>query len=79
MATALQLHPHILEKIKKENNHFEGLKHAIKAWLSGKSSLPPTWATLLKTLRSIEIEDLADEICKKLFSEAQVRFSCVLT
>ena len=71
IATALRLYPDVLKEIEKENNQSKGLKHAFEAWLSGKSSLPPTWGTLLNMLRSIKMEDLADDIYKNFFSEAQ--------
>jgi len=38
------------------------LSDVFDRWLSGKSSLPPTWQVLLVILRDIKLEELAQEI-----------------
>ena len=48
IASALQFHESILDSLRVENNPVEGSKAALKAWLSGKSPLSPTWQALLE-------------------------------
>ena len=40
----------------------EGSKTMMEAWLLGESPLSPTWQVLLKTLRAVDKEELAQEI-----------------
>ena len=50
MASALCFDESTLHCLRRENNPVEGVKFMFKAWLSGKSFLPPTWQVLLDKL-----------------------------
>ena len=62
MATALKFDCSTFNNLIMENNPVEGSKVVFKAWLSGKSALPPTWKMLLKKLHAIQMAGLAQEI-----------------
>ena len=62
MAAALHLNRSTLTSLGAENNPVEGSKAMFKAWLSGKSSMPPTWKMLLEKLDNIQMGELAQEI-----------------
>lgn len=62
MATALKFDCSTFNNLITENNPVEGSKVVFKAWLSGKSALPPTWKMLLKKLHAIQMAGLAQEI-----------------
>ena len=62
MAEALKFDHSTFNKLKMENNPGEGSKVVLKAWLSGKSALSPTWKVLLENLRTIQMGGLAQEI-----------------
>ena len=50
----------------RENNPIERAISMFRTWLSGKSSLPPTWQVLLEKLQAIGMGELAQEIEKFL-------------
>ena len=62
MALGLNFPLSIFDNLRKENNPVEGSRAMMKAWVSGKSSLPPTWKELLEKLRFIDMRELAQEI-----------------
>ena len=61
MASTLDFNESALNSFRQENNPVEGSKDMMKAWLSGKSSLPSTWQVLLEKLQAVERE-LTQEI-----------------
>ena len=61
MASTLDIDEHTLGNLKIENNPVERSKGMMKAWLSGKSSLPSTWQVLLEKLQAVDRE-LTQEI-----------------
>ena len=61
MGSTLDIDERTLGNLKIENNPVEGSKDMMKAWLSGKSSLPSTWQVLLEKLQAVERE-LTQEI-----------------
>ena len=67
MASTLLFDESTLNNLGIENNPVEGSKDMMKAWLSGKSSLPSTWQVLLEKLQAVERE-LAQEM-KHFFEE----------
>lgn len=62
MASGLHFHESCLDSLRTENNPVEGSKMMMKAWLSGESSLPPTWQKLLEMFQSIGIGEIAQKI-----------------
>ena len=62
MAAALKFDHSTFSNLRMENNPVEGSKVVFKAWLSGKSALPPTWKMLLEKLHAIQMGRLAQEI-----------------
>ena len=62
MATTLHLNHSTFNYLKSENNPVERSKSLFKAWLSGKSSVAPTWKRLLEKLDNIQMGELAQEI-----------------
>ena len=62
MAAALHLDHSTLNGLRAENNPVEGTKTMFKAWLSGESSMPPTWKILLKKLDNMQMGELGQEI-----------------
>ena len=62
MATALHFDESILDTLSQENNPVERTKDMMKAWLSGETSLPPTWQVLLETLQAIDMKEVSQEI-----------------
>ena len=70
MASTLDFDESTLNSLRIENNPVEGSKDMMKAWLSGKSSLPSTWQVLLEKLQAVERE-LAQEI-KHFFKRTPV-------
>ena len=62
MALGLDFPLSIFDNLGKENNPVEGSRAMMKAWVSGKSSLPPTWQVLLEKLQFIDMRELAQEI-----------------
>ena len=62
MAAALHLDPCTINDLKTENNPVERSKAMFKAWLAGKSALPPTWNMLLEKLHVIQMGELAKKI-----------------
>ena len=62
LSSALDFDDSTLNSLKEENNPVEGVKAMLKAWLSGKSSLPPTWKMLLKMFHAIDMGGVAQEI-----------------
>ena len=62
MAVALHLDPSTIIDLRAENNPVEGSKTMFEAWLTGRSSLPPTWKILLEKLHVIQMEELAEQI-----------------
>ena len=62
MALGLNFPLSIFDNLRKENNPVEGSRAMMKAWVSGKSSLPPTWQVLLEKLQFIDMRELAQEI-----------------
>ena len=68
VSSALHFNESTLDSLTKENNPVEGSKAMFKAWLSGKSPLPPTWKVLLEKLQATHMGELAQEI-EKFFSE----------
>ena len=62
LASALHFPVSISDNLKRENNPVEGSRAMMKAWLSGKSPLPPTWQVLLEKLQLIDMGELAQEI-----------------
>ena len=83
MAAALHLNRSTLTSLGAENNPVEGSKAMFKAWLSGKSSMPPTWKMLLEKLDNIQMGELAQEITsffdKTSPSASLVSILCTLT
>ena len=67
MASTLHFDESTLDGLRIENNPVEGSKDMMKAWLSGKSSLPSTWQVLLEKIQAVERE-LAQEM-KRFFKE----------
>ena len=64
MAADLHLDHSTLNDLTAENNPVEGTKTMFKAWLSGESSVAPTWKMLLEKLDSIQMGELAQEITR---------------
>lgn len=62
MAAALHLDHSTLNHLRTENNPVEGSKAMFEAWISGKSSLPPTWKMLLEKLHTIHLGELAQRV-----------------
>ena len=62
MAATLHLDQSTLNNLRAENNPVEGTKTMFEAWLSGESSVPPTWKMLLEKLDNIQMGGLAQEI-----------------
>lgn len=62
MAEDLKFDRSTFNNLEMENNPVEGSKVVFKAWLSGKSALPPTWKVLLEKLQTIQMGGLAQEI-----------------
>lgn len=62
MAATLHLNHSTFNYLKSENNPVERSKSLFKAWLSGKSSVAPTWKRLLEKLDNIQMGELAQEI-----------------
>jgi len=62
MAVALHLDPSTIIDLRAENNPVEGSKTMFEAWLTGRSTLPPTWKILLEKLHAIQMEELAEKI-----------------
>lgn len=62
MATTLHLNLSTLKYLISENNPVERSKALFEAWLSGKSSVTPTWKMLLEKLDNIQMGKLAQEI-----------------
>lgn len=62
MAVDLNLDHSTLYNLRAENNPVEGTKIMFEAWLSGESSVPPTWKMLLEKLDNIQMGELAQEI-----------------
>ena len=62
MAATLHLDHSTLNNLRAENNPVEGTKTMFEAWLSGESSVPPTWKMLLEKLDNIQMGELAQEI-----------------
>ena len=71
MASALHLDESTLDSLKRENNRVEASKAMLKAWLSGRSSLPSTWQMLLKIFDAIDMRELVQEI-EHFFNRASV-------
>ena len=67
MASALHFQESTLNNLKRESSSIEGAKSMFRAWLSGESSLPPTWEVLLEKLQAIDMGQLVQKI-KKFFS-----------
>ena len=61
LASALDFDESTVDSLKIENNPVERSKGMMKAWVSGKSSLPSTWQVLLEKLQAVERE-LAQEM-----------------
>ena len=51
-----------LNYLRTENNPVEGSKAMFEAWISGKSSLLPTWKMLLEKLHTIGLGELAQRV-----------------
>ena len=62
LASALHFPVSISDNLTRENNPVEGSRAMMKAWLSGKSPLLPTWQVLLEQLQFIDMGELAQEI-----------------
>ena len=62
MAPELHFDESTLDSITSENNPVEGSRLMMKAWLSSRSSPPPTWQVLLQKLRTFGMGELAQEI-----------------
>ena len=62
MALGLHFPVSIFDNLRKENNPVEGSRAMMKAWLSGKSPLPPTWQVLLEKLQLIDMGELVQEM-----------------
>ena len=62
LASTLHFPVSISDNLTRENNPVEGSRAMMKAWLSGKSPLLPTWQVLLEQLQFIDMGELAQEI-----------------
>ena len=62
MAAVLHMDHSTLNYLRTENNPVEGSKAMFEAWISGKSSLPPTWKMLLEKLHTIGLGELAQRV-----------------
>ena len=62
MAVVLHLDQSTLKSLRLENNPVERSKVVFEAWLSGESSVAPTWKMLLEKLHTIRMGELALEI-----------------
>ena len=62
MAPELHFDESTLDRITSENNPVEGSRLMMEAWLSSKSSPPPTWQVLLQKLRTFGMGEVAQEI-----------------
>ena len=62
MAAVLHMDHSTLNYLRTENNPVEGSKAMFEAWISGKSSLPPTWKMLLEKLHTIRLGELAQRV-----------------
>ena len=62
MALGLHFPVSIFDNLRKENNPVEGSRAMMKAWLFGKSPLPPTWQVLLEKLQLIDMGELVQEM-----------------
>ena len=71
MAVELHFDESTLDDLRIENNPVDGSRVMMKAWLSNKSSPPPTWQVLLEKLRIFGMGELAQEI-EHFFSRMSV-------
>ena len=62
VATTRHFPVSISDNLTRENNPVEGSRAMMKAWLSGKSPLPPTWQVLLEKLQLIDMGELVQEM-----------------
>ena len=77
MALVLDFPTFIHDTLIRENNPVEGSRAMMKAWLSGKSSLPPTWQMLLEKLQFIDMGEVAQEI-EQFFNRKPPAFQVIL-
>ena len=76
IALALHLPASITDNLRKENNPVEKSKAMMKAWVSGKSSLPSTWQALLELLQAADLGELAQEI-EQFFNQKSPAFMVI--
>ena len=76
IALALHLPASITDNLRKENNPVEKSKAMMKAWVSGKSSLPSTWQALLELLQTADLGELTQEI-EQFFNQKSPAFMVI--